>query len=301
MLDLFKMFYADLLEMYVRFIFGKALGDPNVETRIRSESVQKLPDTQWWLNILQQANVLNGILGREAEVVLKWATPVSHTNSKLPDRISEAYPRMLHPLLYSLSKLAGSNLFYGFDQAILIAPPDTGYAIVRRDFDWQSRYCLEPISALQVAYVLLAEWSFCRGKANQARTFLCGLVDNVITPLREEAEEAFKKAVAVSQDGTVLLCVDQVFVVTEKNCLMVPKPELHEQKILLAPGLEVLPTYTARNRNSALREFRASGDAQAIFSIPVVPGKADGEFEKVLCTRQQFSPFQVIHSKWPFR
>lgn len=72
----------------------------------------------------------------------------------------------------------------------------------------------------------------------QARAILCDLMTKVLEVFRAQQVATFDSAVAVSDDGTKIVCADEILVFGVKQYWSFPASRFRDAKILLSPGYE---------------------------------------------------------------
>lgn len=145
-----------------------------------------------------------------------------------PEATDEFYAPSLFGEILTILCATKFPIYYGLRTAILQQAEDSRDRLFTMYWGKQ-RLCLciarmeaEPEKFAEAEKdVLFAEWLYHRPKWENARRTLCTLADNTIANERRKAEADFDRAVAVSADGTQIVCADEVI-------LWFPPQEKHD-------------------------------------------------------------------------
>ena len=192
-------------EAYVRSRFAD-VGEywkHDIEDWLKDQRVASVPDDSWG-SFLSSSTILNAARHREIAILRKHAEAV---------RVTPKTPGIgvrLKALLASLDPYKASvYLGQAFGPVILFAhgtePPS--FLVEREDDGW---FSFQKLKSAQVIDVLFTAWKNQAPKYEEARAFLCNALSDEIARVRQLAENEFDDAVAVSDDGKLIVQADWV-------------------------------------------------------------------------------------------
>ncbi|MFH1098398.1 MAG: hypothetical protein V1723_00495 [Candidatus Uhrbacteria bacterium] len=238
----------ELREAFVRarFAQGDVFAHENIEKWLAQQRKAKRPDDQKWKRYCEDRFVLTHATSAPLETLRTCATehrnlpPESECEQLFPGEIRRHCERFLRPLHLS----ALHRIYYGYDEGGIVVL-DNERAALEDVNSFHGR-----LNALEITYpgphvdqrlrleltivdVLYAEWRYGRPKFRQARTRLCDALAEEIKRERAKAEHDFDSAVAVSADGTKVVCADWMVVhcgMVVSRGMMPRDPVLHDEK-----------------------------------------------------------------------
>lgn len=243
MSELFKSSIEKIREKFVRSRFGeeKIFYTPKIEEWLESQRRAEKPDVNLWYRLLSTGTLYHAMDKGEAARVLEAG---GYRYCDHPKGLSEGHTheKRLEPLLKTLNKpeqYRGSVVYLNIKGHPIVVIYDIGESDV---YNLVSSYI--NLMPDDVHGSLLLCWEECmRGnreqvlRAESARAEMVHFVDVGIRKVRQSAEADFDKAVAVSEDGTKIVCADIVYVWSDGE-----KPPIHidaglcrEKKLLLEP------------------------------------------------------------------
>lgn len=206
-----------------------------VRARFAEEKVFERADIEEWLEQQRSAERPLDSTGNEIHPAWEHFPPRERHKSRgygLTDFATPTIPQgqLDNDPFYDIEKYGKASLalrkfnmplFLGRSMAILQTDPTwqdlwaTAFAI-----DWNGKsICLTEADAdpdkftLAVREVLFAEWTYHRPRWEKAREIICASAEARLLEQRVKAEADFNSAVAVSVDGTQIVCADRVIVV----------------------------------------------------------------------------------------
>ena len=153
---------------------------------------------------------------------------------------------------FQVLRLFKAPLFLGRTMAILQNDPTwQSHFATSFTIDWNGKgICLTEAAddpdkfSLAIRDVLFAEWLYHRSRWLKARELLCNMACARIKEQRAKAEADFDHAIAVSADGTKIVCADEVVVVImnpvdkSRKLLSFPASAFMAKKILRAEKIQ---------------------------------------------------------------
>lgn len=216
-------------------VFGKA----DIEEWLESQHETKMPEETLWRRFLSRNSIEISVEKMSQGWILdEFATRVADQDR---DSIMKAVQESGHydwlcNLLLNLPFYSGRKGEYVLTRYLeFFVITIEGDIAQMRHADLRRHLVCVPA----IINVIFAEWQNKRPRWMIARHLLCSVLAADIAKERTKAENDFNRAVAVSEDGTKIVCADEVIVITDDDKILVYQPQafvnnkiLRDDKIL---------------------------------------------------------------------